>query len=113
MTCSAFLLVLAFLSGCTFQSHVIQVTLVNKGDTDARNIEFRYPGGSFGVSSLAPGKTYDYRIKPFYSGAVEIEYTYGQAKIHSMIAKVEKEQAGRATVAIEATGAKWEGSRPH
>ena len=54
-------ILLLLISGCTFQSRVIQVTLVNNGQHEARNIEFRYPGGSFGVASLAPGKTYEYR----------------------------------------------------
>ncbi|MEO6119416.1 MAG: hypothetical protein ABIP12_01900, partial [Terriglobales bacterium] len=87
------------------------VTIVNQGMTEARNIEFRYPGGSFGVASLPPGKTYEYRIKPFYNGAVEIEYLYGDAKVRSTISKVEKEQSGKATVSIDETGVKWEGFR--
>ena len=102
-------ILLLLLSGCLFQSHVITVTILNKGKLEAHNIEFRYPGGSFGISTLAPGKTYEYRIKPFYSGPVEIEYKYGEAKVRSTISKVEKDQAGKATVAIDETGAKWEG----
>jgi hypothetical protein len=105
-------LLLLFLLGCTFQSHVITVTLENRGQAEARNIEFRYPGGSFGVASLAPSKTYEYKIKPFYSGAVEVEYMYGQAKVRSTISRVEKDQVGKALVVMDEAGVKWEGFRP-
>ena len=109
---AALLLLLLLLAGCTFQSHVIVVTLLNNGTREARNIEFRYPGGSFGVSSLAPGKTYEYRIKPFYHGGVEIEYMYGEAKVRSTVSKVDKEQSGNATIVIDERGVKWEGFQP-
>lgn len=105
-------LTLLLLAGCTFQSHVINVTLVNKGPVEARNVEFRYPGGSFGVAAIAPGKSYEYRIKPFYNGAVEVEFQYGQAKVRSTISKVEKDQAGNATVVIDERGVKWDGFGP-
>ncbi len=108
-TILSFSLLLLLLAGCTFQSQVITVTLANRGQKEARNIEFRYPGGSFGVSSLPPGKTYEYRIKPFYNGALEMEYLYGEAKVRSTISKVEKDQSGKATVAIDETGVKWGG----
>ena len=103
---------LLLLTGCTFQSHVIYVSLVNKGQSEARNIEVRYPGGSFGVSSLPPGRTYEYRIKPFYDGSVEVEYHYGAAKVRSIISKVQKDQVGKASVLIDESGVKWEGFRP-
>lgn len=103
---------LLFIVGCTFQSNVINVTLKNQGHSEARNIEFRYPGGSFGVSSLAPGQSYEYKIKPFYNGGVEIEFHYGEAKVRSTISRVEKNQAGDATVIFDENGVKWDGFRP-
>jgi hypothetical protein len=105
------LLILPVVGGCTFRSHVIDVTLVNNGRQEARNIEFRYPGGSFGVASLAPGQTYQYKIKPFYNGSVEIEFLYGVARVRSTISKVEKDQAGKARVIFDETGVKWDGFR--
>ena len=103
---------LLFIAGCTFQSHVITVTLDNRGQLEARNIEFRYPGGSFGVASLPPGKTFEYKIKPFYNGAVEIEYLYGQAKVRSTLSRVEKDQVGKASVRMDESGVRWEGFHP-
>lgn len=103
---------LLLLGGCTFQSRVISLTLVNQGRTEARNIEFRYPGGSFGVASLAPGQSYEYKIKPFYNGAVEIEFQYGAAKVRSTVSRVEKDQAGKARVVFDESGVKWDGFRP-
>lgn len=102
-------LLLWLLAGCTFQSQVITVTLANTGTKEARNIEFRYPGGSFGVAALAPGTTYEYRIKPFHSGALEMEYLYGEARVRSTFAKVDKDQSGKATVALDESGVKWSG----
>ena len=107
-----FSLGLLLLAGCILESRVINVTLVNKGRVEARNLEFRYPGGSFGVASLAPGHSYEYRIKPFYDGGVEVEFQYGEAKIRSTISTVEKDQAGNATVVIDEKGVKWDGFRP-
>jgi hypothetical protein len=105
-------LALLVVSGCVLESRVINVTLVNKGRVEARNLEFRYPGGSFGVASLAPGASYEYRIKPFYNGGIEVEFQYGEAKIRSTISKVEKDQAGNATVVLDESGVKWDGFRP-
>jgi hypothetical protein len=99
------------IGGCTFRSHVIDLTLVNNGKVEARNVEFRYPGGSFGVASLAPGQSYEYKIKPFYNGSVEVEFQYGGAKVRSTISRVEKDQQGKARVVFDETGVKWDGFR--
>jgi len=96
------------LAGCTFQSKVIHVTLVNTGAAEVRNIEVRYPGATFGVASLPPGKTFEYRVKPFHDGAVEIEYLAGQQRMKVALARVHEGQAGRARVLLSDTGAKWE-----
>lgn len=96
------------LVGCTFQSNVIHVTLVNTGATEARNIEVRYPGATFGVASLPPGKTFEYRVKPFHDGLVEIEYLAGEQRVKVTLARVREGQAGRARVTLRDDGANWE-----
>lgn len=96
------------LAGCTFQSNVIHVTLVNAGTAEARNIEVRYPGATFGVASLPPGKTFEYRVKPFHDGAVDIEYLSGDQRVRMALARVREGQAGRARVVLTDAGAKWE-----
>lgn len=96
------------LAGCTFQSNVIHVTLVNTGQSELRNIEVRYPGATFGVASLPPGKTFEYRVKPFHDGSVDVEYVAGDQRVRMTLARVREGQAGRARVVLSDTGAKWE-----
>lgn len=96
------------LAGCTFQSNVIHVTLVNAGTAEVRNIEVRYPGATFGVASLPPGKTFDYRVKPFHDGTVDIEYMAGEQRVRMALTRVREGQAGRARIVLNDAGAKWE-----
>jgi len=52
---------LGCLSGCS--SAYVQATLRNVGPSELHNIEVDYPSASFGVSSLAPGATFQYRFQ--------------------------------------------------
>ena len=61
-TAIAGLLVLLAVIGC--RSHVIKVNVVNSSTEKISNVIIDYPGATFGISSLAPGKTFQYAIKP-------------------------------------------------
>jgi hypothetical protein len=53
------------------------------------------------VSSLIAGKSYQYRIKPFHSGPVEIQYlTADGKKTRAIGPRVNKEDAGAIYVAL-------------
>jgi hypothetical protein len=63
----ALVLLLTVLVGC--RSHVVSVTIHNATATTLRNVEFQYPGGSFGRTVLAPSESYTYRIKVMRPGS--------------------------------------------
>ena len=64
---AASVLLIALLTGC--RSHVVTVTIHNATNTTLRNVEFQYPGGSFGKNTMPPGDSYTYRIKVMRSGS--------------------------------------------
>ena len=78
--CLALLLALASLMGC--KSRVIKVSVVNTSAQRIANIAIDYPGGTFGISSLEPGKTFPYTIKPLDNGPLKVEFTDAAGKRH-------------------------------
>ena len=68
----------AAIAGC--RSRVIAVTVVNGGTAVVKNIELDYPGGSFGINSLAPGAKFEYRIKVLREGKVSLQFEDGQGR---------------------------------
>ncbi len=78
--CLTLLLSLAALTGC--KSRVIKVSVVNTSAQRVANVAIDYPGGTFGVSSLEPGKTFPYTIKPLDNGPLKVEFTDAAGKRH-------------------------------
>ena len=78
--CLALLLALAALVGC--KSRVIKVSVVNTSAQRVANVAIDYPGGTFGISSLEPGKTFPYTIKPLDNGPLKVEFTDAAGKRH-------------------------------
>jgi hypothetical protein len=71
---SSTLLVTALaMSGC--QSPWVQATVVNDEDTPVNLVEVNYPGGSFGVQSIAPHSSYHYRFHILTDDPVEVDFT--------------------------------------
>lgn len=68
------------LAGCT-HSHVIKVSVANVSADKLSNIIVDYPSATFGIPSLAPGKIFQYTIKPTENGVMKIEFTDAQGKI--------------------------------
>ena len=67
------LLIVSFiLTGC--RSHVIKVTVINSSSEKISNVVIDYPGATFGISSLAPDKTFPYSIKPNDTGPLKIQF---------------------------------------
>ena len=73
------LLLILVVNGCT-HSHVIQVTVTNTSNEKISNIAIEYPEASFGINSLGPGKSYQYRIKPTSAGPLKIAFLNSQAQ---------------------------------
>jgi hypothetical protein len=98
----------AFL-GC--RSHVIQVTLVNVSDQPVSTIIVDYPGATFGVNQLAPGKTFLYRIKPLETGPLKVQYTDAQGTIHQYLGlSLHKNNEGAIDVKLSQQSATVSGS---
>ena len=68
-------------AGC--RSHVIKINVTNTSSQPISNIIFDYPGATFGISSLAPGKTFPYAIKPYEAGMIKIQFTNAAGAIHT------------------------------
>jgi hypothetical protein len=86
-------------SGC--RSHVIKVNVTNTSSQMISNIIIDYPGATFGISSLAPGKTFPYAIKPYETGFIKIQFTNAAGAIHTYTGtKVKKGDQGTIDVVL-------------
>ena len=89
--------------GC--RSKLVEVRVVNSGTTDLHNVEVDYPSASFGVSSLAPGATYIYRIQLQDAGRMKVEFSDHKEQPHSGKGPYVKEgQEGTLTLTLDASG---------
>ena len=72
MKIARWLLIVFILTGC--KSYVIKVMVINSSTDKISNVVIDYPGATFGISSLAPDKTFQYAIKPNDSGPLKIQF---------------------------------------
>jgi hypothetical protein len=70
-------------AGC--RSRVIRVSVTNISAQPVSTIIVDYPDASFGINLLAPGKTFQYVIKPTGTGAVKIQFTDFAGASHSAV----------------------------
>ncbi len=77
------LAVISLLATAGCRSHVIKISVTNISNQSISNIIFDYPGATFGISSLAPGKTFPYAIKPYEAGMIKIQFTNTAGAIHT------------------------------
>src|SRR5215467_7697284 len=73
------LLVWIVAGGCA-HSHVIQVTVTNTSNERISNIVIDYPDATFGINSLDPGKSFQYKIKPTGTGPLRIAFLNSHAQ---------------------------------
>ena len=74
-------LVLSAAAACT-HSRVLKITVTNTSTEKLSTIVIDYPDASFGINSLEPGKSFDYKIKPTGTGALKIEFLNAQGADH-------------------------------
>src|SRR6516162_2629655 len=67
------LLALLLVTGC--RSRVIRVNVINTSAQPVSTVIVDYPDATFGVNMLAPGKTFQYVIKPTGTGPVKVQFT--------------------------------------
>ena len=60
-------------AGC--HSPWIQCTITNEQPTPVSLVQVAYPGGSFGVQTIAPGGSVHYRFRDLSDETVSIEFT--------------------------------------
>lgn len=93
------LLSMAALAGC--RSHVVRMTIINASSQPVTTIAIEYPGASFGINVLAPGKEFPYTIKPTETGMLKIQFTDAAGKDHkASLGKLQKNDEGVITVRL-------------
>lgn len=94
---------LMLMVGC--RAKLVEVRIVNSGTTDLHNVEVDYPSASFGISNLAPGATYIYRIQLQDAGRMKVEFSDSKRQPHSGKGPYVKEgQQGMLTLTLDASG---------
>ncbi len=98
--------------GC--RSKLVEVRVVNSGTTDLHNVEVDYPSASFGISDLAPGATYIYRIQLQDAGRMKVEFSDSKQQPHSGKGPyVEEGQQGTLTLTLDGSGKNQWAARLH
>ena len=94
---------LVLVVGC--RSKLVEVRVVNSGTTELHNVEVDYPSASFGMSNLAPGATYIYRIQLQDAGRMKVEFSDSKQQPHSGKGPYVKEgQQGTLRLTLDASG---------
>jgi hypothetical protein len=92
---------MVLLSGC--QSPWIQCTVVNHEDAPVSLVEVNYPGGSFGVQTIAAGGSYHYRFHALGTDQLSIDFADAAHKNHTVKGpELRLGQEGTLEIAIEA-----------
>lgn len=78
--CFSSLLLLCFAADGCMHSHVLQVTVTNTSTEKISNIVIDYPEATFGVNSLEPGKSFQYKIKATSTGPIKITFLNSHAQ---------------------------------
>lgn len=94
---------LVLVAGC--RSKLVEVRVVNSGTTELHNVEIDYPSASFGVSDLAPGARYVYRIQLQDAGRMKVEFSDSKQQPHSGKGPyVAQGQQGSLTLILDGNG---------
>ncbi len=96
--CGVALGLAAVLAGC--HSPWIQCTIVNHESAPVSLVEVNYPGGSFGVQTIAAGASYRYRFHALASDVVSLDFTDAAKKSHTATGP-EIDQGQEGTLGIE------------
>ena len=69
-------------AGC--HSPWIQCTIVNAQATPVSLVQVSYPGGTFGVQTIAPGGTFHYRFRDLGDDEASIDFTDAAHQDHKL-----------------------------
>lgn len=100
LACCVFLAMSASLTGC--QSPWITCTIANHETAPVSLVEVNYPGGSFGVQTIAPNGTFRYRFHALSTDKVSVEFTDAAHTDHTVTGpELAQGQEGVLGIAIE------------
>lgn len=68
------LIALSLVSCSHLHSKAITLQLVNRSGVPINNLAFEFPGGSFGVDTIAPGAMRQKWFKPLSTGPLKVEF---------------------------------------
>lgn len=87
-------------SGC--RSPWIQCTIVNQQATPVSLVQVSYPGGTFGVQTIAPGTSFHYRFRDLSDDAASLDFTDAAHHDHTVKGpQLKQGQEGTLRIAIE------------
>lgn len=89
---------LVLLAGC--RSPWVQCTIVNHEETPVSLVAVNYPGGSFGVQTIAAGASYRYRFHALSTDTLSIDFTDAARHNHT-VAGPELKQYQEGSLAID------------
>ena len=91
------------LAGCrTYKLHSngVTITTINNSQQRVDTIEIDYPGGSYGISSLAPGGSRVRWIKPNGSAALRIDFIDSNGEHQAKPLTLQSEDSGAVVLHI-------------
>ena len=95
------LLFCASLAGChKLHSGGVTITTVNDSHQRVDTIEIDYPGGSYGIGSLAPGGSRVRWIKPIGSATLRIDFSDGNGEHQAKLLRLQPEDSGAVVLHI-------------
>lgn len=99
-SCGAALLMFVLPAGC--RSAWIRCTIVNEQPTPVTLVQVSYPGGTFGVQTIAAGGSFHYRFRDIGDGQASVEFTDAAHSDHTVKGPELKEgEEGTLRIAIE------------
>jgi hypothetical protein len=91
---------LLLLAGC--RSPWIQCTIVNHENAPVSLVEVNYPGGSFGVQTIAAGASYHYRFHSLSTDTLSLSFTDAARQSHTATGpELKQKQEGSLRIDIQ------------
>ena len=76
------------------------ITTINNSQQRVDAIEINYPGGSYGIGSLAPGGSRVRWIKPIGSATLRIDFSDGNGEHQAKLLTLQSEDSGAVVLHI-------------
>lgn len=94
------LVIAALLIGC--QSPWVQCTIVNHEPAAVSLVEVNYPGGSFGVQTIAPGASFHYRFHALSTDKLSLDFIDAAKHSHTATGpELQERQEGTLQIEIQ------------